>query len=431
MFAADDRDERDARIGDAARDRHRRRARRGRGAAVPARRAATGRATAWPCCPRRATARSARALVRFAVATAGERGGARMVAHDPAAQRGASSSRSAGSATGDAVAFHGRPHQPMAIALSARRVSGSAARSHTSADSPPPASRSTRESSKAPHGAQARPRRAKASHAASTCSGAAARTKPKLGKVSSQRSSATPSGRGRRSTSSVRAAAGQLEQLQQRAGHARHRDVAGGVAEPALGDLDERLAVLAQLRRVALAQRAPDRRVVAAIAALAGRRRRGARRRAARPLRAAAWSRCRCRRPTAPPAAPSVRWPPTTGTPSRWAAHASPSSTLLGVRRGRGSTSVSTSASGRPPMARTSATLVATAAAPAANGSAASSAGAMASPQSDELAVAVGDERGVVAVAREAVALEQRAARAWPAGRARRGRRRRDERGRA
>ena len=43
-----------------------------------------------------------------------------------------------------------------------------------------------------------------------------------------------------------RAAARRLEQLQQRAGRAGHRDVARRVAEPALGDLDERVAVGAQ-----------------------------------------------------------------------------------------------------------------------------------------------------------------------------------------
>src|SRR6185295_19213080 len=42
------------------------------------------------------------------------------------------------------------------------------------------------------------------------------------------------------------AAPRELEQLQQRAGDARHRHVAGGAAEPALGDLDERLAVVAE-----------------------------------------------------------------------------------------------------------------------------------------------------------------------------------------
>jgi hypothetical protein len=116
MFAGDDRDERDARIttlhaiGIAA-------------VASPGRcgsircGGATGRAIAWPSCPRRVTARSgpARALRRR------DRGAARRSAHgghDPAAQRRVL--RGLGwHRDGAAVAFHGRPHQPMAIALSA------------------------------------------------------------------------------------------------------------------------------------------------------------------------------------------------------------------------------------------------------------------------------------------------------------------------
>jgi putative N-acetyltransferase (TIGR04045 family) len=57
-------------------------------------------------------------LVRFAVATAAQRGGARMVAMIQLANvaffEGLGWHRD-----GAAVAFHGRPHQPMAIALSA------------------------------------------------------------------------------------------------------------------------------------------------------------------------------------------------------------------------------------------------------------------------------------------------------------------------
>ena len=107
-----------------------------------------------------------------------------------------------------------------------------------------------------------------AAHASSTCSGAAASTNPKLGNVSSQRSSATPVGAREAVEVERRAAAGELEQLQQRAGDAGHRHVAGRVAEPALGDLDERLAVVAQLRRVAVVQRGEERRLVAMIPAL-------------------------------------------------------------------------------------------------------------------------------------------------------------------
>ena len=65
----------------------------------------------------------------------------------------------------------------------------------------------------------------------------------------------------------------------------------------------------------------------------------------------------RCRTPTARGASPIVRWPPTTSTPSRPAAHASPSSSGSACARS-GLTSVSTSASGRPPIARMSETFV-------------------------------------------------------------------------
>ena len=243
---------------DAARDRHRGRSR--RRARCGCTRCGDGawkgdRLAVLPEARARRARRAARALRRArprarAAAT-------RMVAHDPArptwrffelARLAARRRRRSPSTGARTSRWRSRS--------TADRVSGSAARSHTSADSPPPARRSTRESSKVPHGAQARPRRAKAAHAASTCSGAAARTKPKLGKVSSQRSSGDAVGARQALDVERRAAAGELEQLQQRAGDAGHRDVARGVAEPALGDLDERLAVLAQLRRVAVAQRA-------------------------------------------------------------------------------------------------------------------------------------------------------------------------------
>ena len=285
-------------------------------------------------------------------------------------------------------------------------MSGSAARSHTSADSPPPASRSTRVSSKAPQGAQARPRRANASHASSTWSGAAARTKPKLGKASSQRSSATLSRPRQALDVEGGAAAGQLEQLQQRPGHAGHRHVAGRVAEPALGDLDERLAVLAQRRRLALAQRAPDRRVVAAIAALqaeggeehvtgprggcaqrrghaAGaegrQRRRGAERQVAADDRHT--------EPLGRPCQPvehlscvvAVGADERVDERERPPAHGPHVGHVGGDRRGAGRERVGGEQRGRDGLAA-----------------------------DDEAAVAVGDERGIVAVAREAVALEQR-----------------------
>ena len=75
---------------------------------------------------------------------------------------------------------------------------------------------------------------------------------------------------------------------------------------------------------------------------------------------------------------PTVKWPPTTGTPKSSAARAIPSSTASAWRRS-GLTTVSTMAIGRPPIARTSATFVATAATPAAYGWSRANPGAIAS----------------------------------------------------
>ena len=79
---------------------------------------------------------------------------------------------------------------------------------------------------------------------------------------------------------------------------------------------------------------------------------------------------------------------------------------------------MSTSASGRPPIARTSETLVTTAAEPAPNGSAASERRRDRLAAHHELLVAGGDERGVVAVDAEPRPLEQLRSR-LPRGRAR------------
>ncbi len=147
-------------------------------------------------------------------------------------------------------------------------VSGVLARSQTDASRPSAASRSTLVSSNRPHAAHASPRRWKTAAARPACSGAAASRNPKLGNVSSQRSSGAPSGRGRASRSSIGAGAGALDHLQQRAGDPRHRHVPRGVAEPGLGDLDERVAVGAQARRVAVVERAEERPRVAHVPAV-------------------------------------------------------------------------------------------------------------------------------------------------------------------
>ena len=142
-------------------------------------------------------------LVRFAVRTASACGGRRMIAHVQlpnvallrAARMGAR--RRAGALRRRHAPADGDP------ASAARPVSGVRARSQAVASLPPDAIRRTRVSSKLPQAAHASPRRVKAAIAASACSGGAASRNPKLGNVSSQRSSGAPSGRGRAPTSSV------------------------------------------------------------------------------------------------------------------------------------------------------------------------------------------------------------------------------------
>ena len=150
----------------------------------------------------------------------------------------------------------------MAIALSAApgRVTGSAARSQTSAVAPPAARRSTPESSNAPHGAQASPRRVNAAAAASTCSRCGGQQEPEA-RERHEPVRQRDAGRAGEALEVERraAAVGQLEHLQQRPGDAGHRDVARGAAEAGLGDLDERLAVVAQALGRAVAQRREDR----------------------------------------------------------------------------------------------------------------------------------------------------------------------------
>ena len=200
-----------------------------------------------PECAR--TARSAARSCASPSRTAGARGGARMVAQiqlpnvrffEPLGW----------ARDGAAARYHGRRCTSRWRSRSAApdAVSGSAAQvPHRPPRAAAGQAQHAASRRSAPQGAQARPRRVNAAHAASACSGAAASRKPKLGNVSSQRSSGDAR-RGAGGASSVerRAAAGELEHLQQRAGDAGHRDVARGVAEPALGDLDERLAVVAQ-----------------------------------------------------------------------------------------------------------------------------------------------------------------------------------------
>ena len=140
------------------------------------------------------------------------------------------------------------------------------------------------------------------------------------------------------------------------------------------------------------------------------RERRDQRRRpAARRTRAAGAWRSRCRTPRAPARgrASGARRPP--GRRACSAAQAMPSSTVSACARS-GATSMSTTPSGRPPIARTSDTLVTTAAAPAPNGSASRNGGEIASPQTTRYPSPCAIERGVVAVDARAEPLDDRAA---------------------
>ena len=187
-----------------------------------------------------------------------------------------------------------------------------------------------------------------------------------------------PSGRGMRSSVERRTAAGRLEQLQQRARRrpaSTHRRAARAAPDSAtstsaspssrsLSGARSRselknwvFAVYRPSRQKAASSSSPGR----ALVARSGRR--------ATPVHdadnAGSW--------------PSVRCPPTTSTPISAAAQAIPSSTASACARS-GLTSMSTSPSGRPPIARTSETFVTTAAAPAACGLLRTNAGWIASP---------------------------------------------------
>ena len=97
----------------AARGRRRRRCRDRRGAALPARPVRSGRATGWRCCPGH---RAGAELVNFAVRTAGERGGTRMVAQVQVANV-RFFERLGWVRDGEPALYRGVMHQPMAIAL--------------------------------------------------------------------------------------------------------------------------------------------------------------------------------------------------------------------------------------------------------------------------------------------------------------------------
>ena len=126
------------------------------------------------------------ALVRFAVRTAGERGGARMVAQVQATNV-RFFERLGWERDGEPGLYRGVMHQPMATALSAAsRLRSQAVR---------PSSLRVRESSKLPQAARLRARGGRTPRRSRPAASVASR-KPKLGNVSSQRSSGAPSGRG-------------------------------------------------------------------------------------------------------------------------------------------------------------------------------------------------------------------------------------------
>ena len=226
------------------------------------------------------------------------------------------------------------------------------------------------------------------------CRPAVRSTKPKLGNVSSQRSSGRRSGRG----------------IASRSRFAPQPASIICSSEPAMPGIDtSRLRArgprsatstsaspsVSQLLRVAVVQRGPE-RLVSLIQARRSRTRRRARRRASR-------SRARSgMRGEALQEADSAGVRPDREVPAD-DLHAEllrgPGDALEDAPAcpWSGLTSMSTSASGRPPMARTSETLVTTAAAPAPNGSRARRPGDRLPADHDE-AVPVRDERCVLAV---------------------------------
>ena len=211
-----------------------------------------GRATGWRCCPRRACGTLGAQLVRFAVATAGELRRPRGWSRRCSCPTCASSSGSAGSADGDAGALP-RRHAPADGDPAARPVSG------VRAEVPhrrlrrrrrPGAGRAVSSKRAARRAREPAARRTPRTRRGGVLAGAPRAGSRSSGTSAASARAAAPSRARERVEVERRAAAGALDHLQQRAGDARHRDVARGVAEPGLGDLDERLAVVAQpLRR--------------------------------------------------------------------------------------------------------------------------------------------------------------------------------------
>ena len=312
-------------------------------------------------------------LVRFAVATAGERGGHTMVAQIQLPNV-RFFEHLGWSADGPPAPYHGVMHQPMAIPLAASPVRGVLARSQTGA------SRAAGGEAQHARVVERAARRAGQAAALEHRAGrvdvlgargeqeaeARERQQPALERRAVRARQAVEVERARRSRRPRSSAAASRRCRASRRRARRGRGPASATstsASPSSRSCSGARSCSAvkngsRLAHVPAVERERGEQDVAG---------RG-RRRAQRPS-----GRRRCTTPTAPARAPIVRWPPTTGTPSRSAAQAIPSSTRSACARS-GLTSMSTSASGRPPIARTSETFVTTAAEPAPYGSAAGTA---------------------------------------------------------
>ena len=407
--------------GHPARRRPRRRRGRRRGAAVPARRRGLWKGDRLAVLPEarvRHARRAARALRRRAPPASSA--GTRMVAQVQLPN--VRFFERLGWERDGPPAPYRRRHAPADGDPAARAspVSGVAARSHTVRLAPPAASRSAASRRSSPHGAHARPRRANGRARGVGVLGARReqeaeareRQQPAL---ESARRRAAGARRGRASRRSRRPRASAAASRRRRASRRRARR---GRAPP---------------RRPRRAPRRPSRSRSGGAVVQRGEerlRRRSCTGRRARTRRAATSPGCgrrrpqrpparrRCRTPTAPAAWPSVRWPPTTGTPSSSAAQAIPSSTRSACARVRADQHVDERQ--RPAAHRAHVGDVRDhrrrrrrrTGRPRRNG------GEIASPQRTRYSSPCGDERGVVAVDAGGRGARRARGRACRAGRA-------------
>ncbi len=341
-------------------------------------------------------------LVRFAVRTAGELGGTRMVAQMQVPNVHFFERLGWARRRRRAPTTAASPHQPMTIELSAAREAGERLAPRGPRRSPrrrrtKAAARASRRSS--PHArareAAARERRARRRRRAPAV---AASRKPKLGNVTQPAlDRRRPAGRGSRSRSSVApqpAASSSCSSEPATPGietsRAAWQSPASATSTSASPSSRSRSGARSRSEVKTAGRRACTGR--------RGRTRRAGRRRAARSRRAAAAWRCPCRSPTAPADRPSVRWPPTTGTSSRSRRPGEPVEDARGVRLVGARRACRRCASGRPPIARTSETLVTTRRGAGGERVGREQRRADRLAAEHEEAVAVRDQRGVVAV---------------------------------